>query len=81
MEFDYPQAWLAAVSSPGFPGNTLPAFPRLNSSETRTNPVVSGGFGASVRLFKGLSADVDARYFRFDHSNMTRLGGGVSYRF
>jgi opacity protein-like surface antigen len=81
VDFEYPQAWLAAISSPGFPGNTLPALPTVYSSETRTNAVVSGGFGASIRVFKGISADVDVRYFRFDNSDMTRLGGGVSYRF
>jgi hypothetical protein len=39
-----------------------------------------------VRLFRGLFADVDARYFRVERGldsdrNLARLGGGVSYRF
>jgi hypothetical protein len=42
----------------------------------------SAGAGASLRLFRGLFVDVDARYFRLDRDrNLARLGGGVSYRF
>jgi hypothetical protein len=38
--------------------------------------------GASLRVFRGLFADVDVRYFRLDRDrDLTRLGGGVSYRF
>jgi hypothetical protein len=32
-------------------------------------------------VFKEISLDVEARHFRFEHAQMTRLGGGVSYRF
>jgi hypothetical protein len=51
-------------------------------SIVRTGVAGSAGAGASVRLFRGLFADVDARYFRLDRDrNLARLGGGVSYRF
>jgi len=55
-------------------------------SVVRTGVAGSAGAGASVRLFRGLSADVDARYFRLERGldsdrNLARLGGGVSYRF
>jgi hypothetical protein len=51
-------------------------------SIVRTGVAGSAGAGASVRLFRGLFADVDARYFRLDRDrNLGRLGGGVSYRF
>ncbi len=80
VDIEYPAAWLAAVSSPMFPGNTIPGYQPIGST-TRTTVAASGGFGASLRVFKGLSADMDVRYFRFDHADMTRLGGGVSYRF
>lgn len=40
------------------------------------------GLGASFRVYKELSLDVDARYFRLDRArNLGRLGGGLSYRF
>jgi opacity protein-like surface antigen len=81
VDIEYPAAWLAAVSSPMFPGgNTIPGYLQ-NDSATRTTVAASGGFGASLRVFKGISADMDVRYFRFDHAHMARLGGGVSYRF
>ena len=51
-------------------------------SVVRTGVAGSAGAGASVRLFNGLFADVDARYFRLDRDrNLARIGGGVSYRF
>jgi hypothetical protein len=51
-------------------------------SVVRTGVAGSAGAGASVRLFRGLFADVDARYFRLDRDrNLARIGGGVSYRF
>jgi hypothetical protein len=51
-------------------------------SIVRTGVAGSAGAGASVRLFRGLFADVDARYFRLDRDrNLARIGGGVSYRF
>lgn len=79
VDVEYPQWWLAAVSLPAV--NTIPGLLAPDGSTTRTTTALSGGVGASVKLFKGLSADVDVRYFWFDHSDMTRLGGGVSYRF
>lgn len=88
VDIDLPQPWLAAVSSPGGPagfgvvnGWSSQRFAYPGFATTRTTVAASGGFGASLRLFKGISADMDVRYFRFDESNMTRLGGGVSYRF
>jgi opacity protein-like surface antigen len=51
-------------------------------SIVRTGVAGSAGAGASLRLFRGLFVDVDARYFRLDRDrNLARLGGGVSYRF
>lgn len=42
----------------------------------------AAGVGTSLRLYKALFVDVDARYFRLEHGrNLARLGGGVSYRF
>lgn len=54
----------------------------LSDSVWHTGMAASAGIGASVRVFRELSVDIDARYFRLDRSrNVTRLGGGVSYRF
>jgi hypothetical protein len=51
-------------------------------SIVHTGIAASAGAGASLRVFKGLFADVDARYFRLDRDrDLTRLGGGLSYRF
>jgi hypothetical protein len=51
-------------------------------SIVRTGVAGSAGAGASLRLFRGLFVDVDARYFRLDRDrNLARIGGGVSYRF
>lgn len=42
----------------------------------------NAGAGVSVRLFRQVWADVDARYFRLSSSrNSMRLGGGLSIRF
>lgn len=50
--------------------------------ESRTGLAAGAGVGASVRVYKALSVDVDARYLRLDRSqNLGRFGGGVSYRF
>jgi hypothetical protein len=55
---------------------------RSGDSVTRTGVAASAGAGASLRVFRGLFVDVDARYFRLDRDgDLTRLGGGVSYRF
>jgi len=66
------------------PGMTVPAGPILDLDESlsHTGLAASLGVGASVRIYKQLSADVDARYFRLDRDrNLGRFGGGVSYRF
>ena len=55
---------------------------RSANSLSRTGMAASAGAGASLRVFRQLFVDVDARYFRLDRErNLTRLGGGVSYRF
>jgi hypothetical protein len=55
---------------------------RSTDSVSRTGLAASAGAGASLRVFRGLFVDVDARYFRLDRDrDLTRLGGGVSYRF
>jgi opacity protein-like surface antigen len=58
------------------------AAARGADSITRTGVAASAGAGASLRVFRGLFVDVDARYFRLDRDrDLTRLGGGLSYRF
>jgi opacity protein-like surface antigen len=55
---------------------------RAAESIVRTGMAASAGAGASLRVFRGLFVDLDARYFRLDADrDLTRLGGGVSYRF
>ncbi len=56
-------------------------FPASDVERTRTGVAASGGFGGSFRVFKEVSLDIEARYVQFEHAHMTRLGGGVSYRF
>ena len=66
------------------PGMNLPVRPILDFDEgvSHTGLAASAGVGASVRIYKQLSADVDARYFRLDRGrNLGQFGGGVSYRF
>jgi opacity protein-like surface antigen len=73
----------AAATSvrPGVGAAMLPT--RAFRQETsHTGLATSAGIGASIRLFKQLSADLDARYVRLDGArNLGRFGGGVSYRF
>jgi hypothetical protein len=65
------------ILRPGAVGDSI-----SRESIVRTGVAGSAGAGASVRLFRGLFADVDARYFRLDRDrNLARIGGGVSYRF
>jgi opacity protein-like surface antigen len=53
-----------------------------SQSVSHTGYAFNGGAGASVRLFKQLWGDVDAKYFRLSQErNIMRLGGGVSVRF
>jgi len=66
------------------PGITTAVRPIVDIDETtsHTGLAASAGVGASIRIFRQLSADVDARYFRLDRGgNLGRFGGGVSYRF
>ena len=53
-----------------------------NESMSHTGIAASLGVGASLRVFKQLSVDVDARYFRLGRDrDLGRIGGGLSYRF
>lgn len=64
------------------PGMNFATRPDVDIDETVTGFATSAGAGASIRIFKQLSADLDTRYFRLDHGrNLGRFGGGVSYRF
>lgn len=59
----------------------LPREP-ITEKVTHTGFAASAGLGASVRIFKQVSLDADARYFRLSRErNLLRLGGGVSVRF
>lgn len=54
----------------------------ITESISRTGMAASAGIGTSLRVYRGLSLDADARYFVLDRGpNLTRIGGGVSYRF
>ncbi len=54
----------------------------LSESVAHMEMAASAGVGASLRVFRDLSVDMDARYFRLSREhNLVRLGGGVSYRF
>ena len=54
----------------------------IDASASRTGFAFDGGAGASVRVWRQLWADVDAKYFRLSGDrDIMRLGGGVSYRF
>jgi len=47
-----------------------------------TGYAASAGVGASLRVIKQVSLDVDARYFRLSRErNLMRMGGGLSIRF
>jgi hypothetical protein len=51
-------------------------------SDDHTGVAVGGGVGAMVRVWKGLSLGVDARYYRLDRGrNLGTFGGSVSYGF
>lgn len=55
---------------------------RFDESASHTGYAFNAGAGASVRVFRGLWADVDAKYLRLSRErNVMRLGGGVSVRF
>jgi hypothetical protein len=54
----------------------------IDQSTSSTGFAVNGGAGASVRVWRQLWADVDAKYFRLSGDrDIMRLGGGVSVRF
>jgi hypothetical protein len=54
----------------------------IDVSMSRTGLAFDGGAGASIRVWRQLWGDVDAKYFRLsDDRDIMRLGGGVSYRF
>jgi len=54
----------------------------IDASASRTGFAFDGGAGASVRVWRQLWADVDAKYFRLSGDrDIMRVGGGVSYRF
>lgn len=60
----------------------LGAGTRANEEATHTGMMGTAGIGASVRLVKELSVDVNARYYRLDRGrNVGSFGGGVGYRF
>lgn len=62
---------------PGFTAGAARAI-----DESHTGLATGAGIGASIRVYKELSVDVDARYIRLDRDqNLGRFGGGVSYRF
>jgi outer membrane protein with beta-barrel domain len=54
----------------------------IDTSASRTGFAFDGGAGASIRVWRQLWADMDAKYFRLSGDrDIMRLGGGVSYRF
>jgi opacity protein-like surface antigen len=54
----------------------------VNDSNTHTGLALSGGVGASVRVWQQLSVGVDARYYRLDRDrNLGTFGGSISYGF
>ena len=70
----------AVTTAPGRPGNIPPI--NIDQSVSHVGIVGSGGLGASLRVFKQLSLDIDARYYLMDRDrSLGTFGGGVSYRF
>ena len=62
-------------------GNTIPGLD-FDDSTSHVGLVGTAGIGASFRVFKALSLDLDAKYYRLDRGrNLGTFGGGVSYRF
>jgi opacity protein-like surface antigen len=54
----------------------------IDASASRTGFAFDAGAGASIRVWRRLWADMDAKYFRLSGDrDIMRLGGGVSYRF
>ena len=70
-----------AATTQGRPG-TPTSTNTVAQQTSHTGLLASAGAGASIRLVKQLSVDVDARYYRLDRArNLGRFGGGFSYRF
>lgn len=68
--------------TPGRPGAPPLRGMDIDRSTSHVGLVGSAGVGASLRVFKALSVDIDARYYRLDRGrNLGSFGGGVSYRF
>jgi Outer membrane protein beta-barrel domain len=58
------------------------SIPEIEQEFSHTGAMASAGVGASLRVYKELSIDLNARYFRLDRGrNLGSFGGGVSYRF
>lgn len=54
----------------------------IDEEFSHTGVMASAGVGASLRVYKELAIDLNARYFRLDRGrNLGSFGGGVSYRF
>jgi opacity protein-like surface antigen len=61
---------------------TAPVTEVIEDEVSHTGMALSAGVGASLRLFREVSLDMDARYFRLSRErNLARLGGGISVRF
>ncbi len=57
-------------------------FPEIDDEITHTGIMGSAGLGASLRVFRELSIDLNARFFLLDRDRqLGSFGGGVSYRF
>ena len=70
-----------SLNLPGRPGNTVPGLD-FDESTSHVGLVGTAGIGASFRVFKALSLDLDAKYYRLDRGrNLGTFGGGMSYRF
>lgn len=54
----------------------------VDALATHTGVAAGGGLGASLRVYRQLFVDVDARYYRLSRErNLVRFGGGASLRF
>ena len=61
--------------------NIIPGLD-FDDSTSHVGLVGTAGIGAGFRVFKALSLDLDAKYYRLDRGrNLGTFGGGVSYRF
>jgi hypothetical protein len=61
--------------------NVIPGLD-FDESTSHVGLVGTAGIGASFRVLRALSLDLDAKYYRLDRGrNLGIFGGGVSYRF